>query len=138
MELDGENLSMDMLKKIIKKEEKVSLSPIAREKVIESRNSLIELISKGEAIYGVNTGFGSLLNTKIDREDSEKLQLNLIRSHSSGFGKALSEEKVRAMMLVRANSLARFSFALISSTEPMPVIADVPFMKEIASFSLST
>ena len=107
MELDGENLSMDMLKKIIKKEEKVSLSPIAREKVIESRNSLIELISKGEAIYGVNTGFGSLLNTKINREDSEKLQLNLIRSHSSGFGKALSEEKVRAMMLVRANSLAR-------------------------------
>ncbi|MGP6207694.1 histidine ammonia-lyase [Cuniculiplasma sp. SKW3] len=141
MELDGENLDMDMLKKIIRKEEKVTLSENAKKNVVKSRNSLMKLISKGEPIYGVNTGFGSLLNKKINREDSEKLQLNLIRSHSSGFGKALSEEKVRAMMLVRANSLARgysgVSLELIEKILEVLNTGLYPFVPEMGSVGAS-
>ncbi len=120
MEIDGENLDLKMLKSVIEKKEEVKISEEARKRVDHGRKSLLKLIEKGNPIYGVNTGFGSLLNKRINAEDSKNLQLNLIRSHSSGYGNPLSEEKVRAIMLIRANSLARgFSGVSIELIEKM-------------------
>ena len=100
MIIDGESLDLDSVYRVCFLGEKVEISNEAERRIREGRESLLKIIEDGRTVYGVNTGYGSLLNVKISREDSEKLQLNLIRSHSSGSGKPLSVEKVRAMMLL--------------------------------------
>ena len=73
---------------------------------MEKFRALLERkLSRGELVYGVNTGFGSLSDKIVPMEHVEQLQLNLIRSHSAGVGEAMSDEVVRAAMLIRLNSL---------------------------------
>jgi histidine ammonia-lyase len=64
-------------------------------------------VDSGEVVYGITTGFGALAGTHIGREQTEALQLNLLRSHASGSGEALPDEIVRAMLLLRARTLAQ-------------------------------
>ena len=66
-----------------------------------------EAVDSGEVVYGITTGFGALAGTHIGREQTEALQLNLLRSHASGSGEALPDEIVRAMLLLRARTLAQ-------------------------------
>jgi len=86
---------------------KVAICPKAKNNIINSNNNLLKQIKEDKVIYGVNTGFGNLSNTKISLKDSLKLQVNLIRSHSVGVGANLSKEIIRAMMLLRINALAK-------------------------------
>ena len=104
--IDGSSLTIEKTVSVAKGFEKVSLSPTAEENIERSHKSLMDLIQSGKMVYGVNTGFGSLLNVKIPRENEKDLQANLIRSHSAGVGDRLESEYVRAMMLIRANSLS--------------------------------
>lgn len=85
----------------------VSLSESARSLMLESREYIEGRISNGEVMYGVNTGFGAFSSVKISDADIVQLQKNLIRSHSTGVGPAFTEEETRAIMLLRANALAR-------------------------------
>lgn len=85
----------------------LSLKDSARQKMAESRDYLMKRLDKGEVIYGVNTGFGALSDVQINKNDIEKLQVNIIRSHSSGVGKYFSASETRAIMYLRANALAR-------------------------------
>ena len=64
-------------------------------------------VASGEVFYGITTGFGALANTHIGREETEALQYNLLRSHASGVGQPISDELVRAMLLLRARTLAQ-------------------------------
>ncbi len=64
-------------------------------------------VESGEIVYGITTGFGALASTHIGREEAEDLQYNLIRSHASGVGDPLPDELVRAILLLRARSLAQ-------------------------------
>jgi histidine ammonia-lyase len=64
-------------------------------------------LASGEAVYGVNTGFGKLSEMAIPPDRLAELQVNLVRSHAAGVGPLLPEEEVRAMMLLRANVLAK-------------------------------
>jgi histidine ammonia-lyase len=64
-------------------------------------------VESGEIVYGITTGFGALASTHIGREEAEELQYNLIRSHASGVGDPLPDELVRAILLLRARSLAQ-------------------------------
>src|SRR5262245_44916214 len=64
------------------------------------------LAASGEPVYGVSTGFGSLATTPIPRERREELQRALLRSHAAGLGPPVEVEVVRAMMLLRARTLA--------------------------------
>ncbi|MHB8360312.1 MAG: aromatic amino acid lyase, partial [Thermoplasmataceae archaeon] len=105
--IDGQTLTIEQIYLVSEKHEKVSVSEEAKNRIIASRNSLTSIVESGANIYGVNTGFGSLLNVKIPFEKIEVLQKNLIRSHSAGVGEPLSEKHVRAIMLVRANSLCK-------------------------------
>ncbi len=107
IEIDGFSLDIKKFEGIVFKKDRVRISREAVKRIEKSRTSLMDLIASGKNIYGVNTGFGSLLNRKIKADEAKQLQVNLIRSHSAGFGKPLSEEKVRSIMLVRANSLCR-------------------------------
>lgn len=86
---------------------KVGLSDEVLERVERARKTIERAISEEKIIYGVNTGFGGLSDRIIPRKEVEKLQVNLIRSHSAGVGKPLDKEIVRATMLLRINALAR-------------------------------
>ena len=64
------------------------------------------ILQSDQIVYGINTGFGSLVNTTISKEDLKQLQVNLVRSHATGLGELMSEIQVRAMMISRINSFA--------------------------------
>lgn len=105
--INGDALTLKQVYDVAVNHEEVELSEEAVEKLRISRERLISKLEEGKPIYGVNTGFGSLLNVSIPQEKIIQLQKNLIRSHSSGVGDPLSEEHVRAIMIVRANNLSK-------------------------------
>ncbi len=82
------------------------LAPDARERVASGRAYVDELVAAGEVVYGVTTGFGKFATTTIAPQDVVALQRNLLRSHAVGVGEPLAPELVRAMLLLRAHSLA--------------------------------
>lgn len=86
---------------------KVVLGEQSRRRVQASRSYIEARLKKGDVMYGVNTGFGSFSSVVINEAQTKELQVNLIRSHSVGMGPALSIPEVRAIMLLRANTLAR-------------------------------
>ncbi|MGB8314535.1 MAG: aromatic amino acid lyase, partial [Aestuariivirga sp.] len=85
----------------------VSLSPKARVLISKSAETVARLLKTGDAIYGVNTGFGKLAKTRIAAEDLSKLQINIVRSHAAGVGAALDESVVRLVMLLKLNALSQ-------------------------------
>jgi len=84
----------------------VALAYDARARIIRSRDYIERLVAEGQTVYGVTTGFGKLSNVRIAPEDVQQLQRNLVRSHAMGVGEPFSEEVVRGMLLLRAQSLA--------------------------------
>src|SRR5438094_1217224 len=66
-----------------------------------------EQLAGNKVAYAITTGVGKLSDVRIPPEQIRELQVNLIRSHCAGVGEPLSEAEVRAMMLLRANSLAK-------------------------------
>lgn len=107
MKLTGENLDIENVWKVSLGQEKVELDDAARVQIRASRDYIEKQVASGEVIYGVNTGFGAFSNVRISQADIVQLQKNLIRSHSSGVGEFFSEAQTRAIMVLRANALAR-------------------------------
>src|SRR5580693_5919795 len=107
IQIDGETLTLDQLYAIALERAEVELSQQARERMNASRAVVERLIESNAAVYGVNTGFGKMASVRISREQIRTLQTNLVRSHACGVGAPLSEPEVRAMMLLRANALAK-------------------------------
>ena len=105
--VDGNSLTVEQVLAVAKDYEKITVSDSAMGRIKKSHTSLLKIVSSGKRVYGVTTGFGSLLNVDVDPSDIIRLQSNLIRSHSSGYGPRLDEIHVRAMMLVRLNSLCK-------------------------------
>jgi histidine ammonia-lyase len=107
LHLDGSPLTLDDLHAVAHGGQPVALSATAREKMSASRAVIERILVEHAPVYGVNTGFGKLSDVKIADEDLARLQLNLVRSHACGVGEPLSDPEVRAMMLLRANVLAK-------------------------------
>ncbi len=105
--IDGNNLSMEDFIKVVRHGYKVELSRDAIERVENSRKIVDEFIEEEKVVYGITTGFGKFSDVTISKEETKLLQKNLITSHACGVGKALDEEVVRAIMLLRANALAK-------------------------------
>jgi histidine ammonia-lyase len=105
--IDGEHLDFAQLYGVVFDGAKVELSPQARERMLESRAVIERLIASDQAVYGVNTGFGKMASVRISREQIGELQVNLVRSHACGVGAPLSEHETRAMVLLRANAIAK-------------------------------
>jgi len=105
--LDGQSLTLADVVAVARGNAPVALDPKALDAVRQSRRAVEAAVERGETIYGVNTGFGRLANVRIPPDQARQLQLNLIRSHASGVGEPLGQDAVRAMMLLRANVLAR-------------------------------
>ncbi len=105
--IDGTTLDIEKLRLIAEFGEEVGITEETGRRIMKTRDSLMNLISSGANIYGVNTGFGSLLNVRINPDKIEDLQRNLIRSHSAGVGEPLDKKHVRSIMAIRANSLCK-------------------------------
>ena len=86
-------------------EVKLEIHPDSLVKMQNSRKVIMDIVKKGKAVYGINTGFGALASMQIADEDLGQLQYNLIRSHCTGVGKPFNREVTRAIMLSRANCL---------------------------------
>jgi histidine ammonia-lyase len=105
--LTGNDLTFDQLYAVALRNEAVSLAPAAVTRMKASRAVVDRLVAANETAYGINTGFGKLASVRISAEQVRQLQINLVRSHVCGVGTPLSTPEVRAMMLLRANALAK-------------------------------
>ncbi len=85
----------------------VALDPAALPAIERSQAAVERLVSEGRIAYGITTGFGRFKDKLISADQVKQLQVNLVRSHAAGVGPALDERTVRAMMLVRVNTLAK-------------------------------
>jgi histidine ammonia-lyase len=105
--LDGPQLSFDQVLRVSKEGEPVQIAPAARAAIERSR-AVVERLASGDApVYAVNTGVGLLADVRVPSEQLEQLQRNVVRSHACGVGPPLDPDEVRAMMLIRANVLAK-------------------------------
>jgi len=107
IELNGNDLTFDQLYAVALRGDKVSLSHVAAERMNASRAVVDRLVASGKTAYGINTGFGKLASVRISSEQVRQLQVNLVRSHCCGVGEPLSKFETRAIILLRANALAK-------------------------------
>ncbi len=105
--LDGQLLALGEIEAVALRRKHVAISSEATDRVRQGRNLIEEILAAGETVYGVNTGFGKLSDVRIPTEKLAELQENLVRSHAGGVGEPLSEAESRAMLLLRANVLAK-------------------------------
>lgn len=106
--IDGRTLSLAAIEAVaMDPSVRVELDADARVRVQASRDFIEARVATGEPVYGVTTGFGRLADVAIPPEQRTELQHNLVRSHASGMGDPLKQSEVRALILLRANALAR-------------------------------
>jgi histidine ammonia-lyase len=118
VELTGTGLAPADVVAVARDGEPVTLAPSSRRAMEESAAVVGRLVERPEPAYGVSTGFGALANVAIPAERREELQRALVRSHAAGMGPPVEADVVRAMMLLRARTLAMgFSGA-------RPIVAD--------------
>lgn len=108
MQITGENITLESLYEIAHNPQlKAELSVSGKAQMQKSRDYIEGRIASGEVMYGVNTGFGAFSSVRISDSEIEQLQRNLIRSHSVGIGTPFTKTETRAMMVLRANALAK-------------------------------
>ena len=105
VELDGPGVTVSDVVAVARHHEQVRLSGAARSAMAAAR-AIVEALVEREPAYGISTGFGALANTTIPASRRAALQQSLIRSHAAGMGPAVEAEVVRAMMFLRARTLA--------------------------------
>lgn len=107
LEITGNDLTFGQLHDVVFQNRAVALSAAASERMQASRAVIEALLASGKTAYGINTGFGKLASVRISPDQLRQLQLNLVRSHACGVGTPLSVAETRAIMLLRANALAK-------------------------------
>ncbi len=105
--LDGGSLTIESVLDVAEGRATVDLAAGARRRMLVTNSVVAGIVEKGDAVYGISTGFGKLSEIAIPRDRLADLQVNLVRSHAAGVGPLLPEREVRAMMLLRANVLAK-------------------------------
>jgi histidine ammonia-lyase len=118
VEVRGIGLKAEDVVAVARRGAEAVLADDARTKMEESAAVVAGLLDAPEPAYGVSTGFGSLANVVIPDERREELQRALVRSHAAGMGAPVEREVVRAMMVLRARTLA------MGRSGPRPVVAD--------------
>src|SRR5262245_10314774 len=105
--IDGNHLNIADIAAVARDDAEVSVAPEAMDRMLQSRKVIDQIVETNQTVYGVNTGFGKLADIRIPPNQVNELQLNLIRSHSAGVGEPYSVIITRAIMLLRANVLAK-------------------------------
>jgi histidine ammonia-lyase len=103
--IDG--MSLEDLVTIAREGYRVRLTKESEDRIIHARKMIEKWVKEERAIYGVTTGFGALSDVTISREDTQRLQENILMSHAAGVGDILEKETVRAVMALRIKDLAR-------------------------------
>ena len=104
--LTGADLTIADVEAVARSGAEAALDADARIRMQEARDVIERLVGEGAVVYGVTTGFGDLAGVSIDAAETDRLQENLLMSHAAGVGPAFPREVVRAMLLLRANTLA--------------------------------
>jgi histidine ammonia-lyase len=107
LEFRAGELDLPTLRRIYEKPVALRLSAHDRSRIAVSASLVDKIIAKGDAAYGINTGFGLLAQTRIPAEQLELLQRNLLLSHAAGVGDALPDAVVRLILVLKVNALAR-------------------------------
>ena len=106
-EISAEHLTIERIGEIIRENYQLALSDDARQRIIRCRRYLDEKIAnQEEPVYGVTTGFGSLCNVSIGKDELSQLQVNLMKSHACGVGERVRKDIVRIMLLLKIQSLS--------------------------------
>jgi histidine ammonia-lyase len=105
--LDAQPISLAVLRTVLRQSVRVELGPQALQQIDASRALIARIVNQDGAVYGVNTGFGLLAQTRIARERLVELQRNLVLSHAAGTGPMLDDAVVRLVLVLKLISLAR-------------------------------
>jgi histidine ammonia-lyase len=105
--IDGNSLTLDGVVAVAVNRAPVGLAPAARLRMERAHDVVSAIVRRNAVAYGVTTGFGKLSDVAIPPDRIEELQVNLVRSHAAGVGPLLNEREARAMMLLRANVIAK-------------------------------
>lgn len=100
-------LTLENLRQVHREFVPIVLAADCTEAVNRAEQGVLDVINQGRTVYGINTGFGLLANTKIDTDELETLQRSIVLSHAAGVGNFMQPEIVRLLMLLKINSLAR-------------------------------
>jgi histidine ammonia-lyase len=107
LHINGNDLTLEAVLEVAEASRPVLLAADAREAVQQARAVVDEIVARNKVAYAITTGVGKLSDVHIPPDQVRELQINLIRSHACGVGEPLSVPETRAMMLLRANSLAK-------------------------------
>jgi histidine ammonia-lyase len=107
LHITGNDLTLDAVREVAAQRRAVLLAPDARATVDLARTVVDDIVSANKVAYAITTGVGKLSDVRIAGDQIRELQVNLVRSHAVGVGAPLSVAETRAMMLLRANSLAK-------------------------------
>jgi len=139
--VNGQDLLLDDLISIARKNVGIKISSESEPKIIKSRNLVDKWVKDGERIYGVTTGFGALSNVTISGSDTKKLQKKILFSHAAGMGEIADEDVVRAMIALRINDFCRGNSGLrLETIEKLSQILNtgiVPVVPEQGSVGAS-
>ena len=105
--IDGNSLTLEAIEPVSQQKLPVYLSEDAKRQLDSSRKIVDDILASGQTVYAVTTGFGKFKDVSIQPGDSRQLQHNLLLSHAAGVGPAFDREVVRAVLLLRANALAK-------------------------------
>src|SRR5438477_11089180 len=106
LKLNPENVTLDQLRGLWKGDD-ARLDDASMQRIAAAAASVERIVTSGETVYGVNTGFGLLANTRIPDERLAELQTNLILSHSAGLGDPLPRHVTRLMIVLKLLGLGR-------------------------------
>jgi len=124
--IDGGPLSIDDVAAVAGRRAEVVVDHKVRERMAPARDVVERAVAEDRVVYGVTTGFGALANTQIEPTQAERLQVSLLRSHAAGVGAPLPDPVIRAMLLLRARTLAQG----YSGVRPVLVERYVDFLRE--------
>lgn len=118
IKINGNDLTIEDVVQIARFGAKVEIDEAQKQEILKSREYVEAALASGQAIYGINTGFGKFSTVSISEEELDLLQKNLIYSDACGVGDPFDTEIVRAMMVLRANSICKgFSGVLMTTVE---------------------
>jgi histidine ammonia-lyase len=83
------------------------LSEVAKERILKGEQHVRAIVDQGSTVYGINTGFGILANTRISKEDTRLLQEKILQSHSVGVGSAIPTAVAKLMLITKVHALSR-------------------------------
>src|SRR3954466_13105916 len=133
MKIDPQRVDLAMLRRLWRGEA-ASLDDASIQRIVDSAASVERIVAGGETVYGVNTGFGLLANTRIPDERLAELQRNLILSHSAGLGDPLPRHVTRLMIILKLLGLGRgYSGVRPLVIEALQRLLDADAMPQIPS-----